>query len=163
MLLTLLQTAELTTAATQAASAVSSHAETAAFTALLWLLVVVFGGVSALLIYKLIWKDKPATASEVDVLRTALTELRAAFEERKKSMNSARMQDKLKIEADLAAVACAINKLADTAESLTTMTERVSWHGKLHETHRDEFRAVHEELKEVKRDIKDLGRERART
>ncbi|GAB3303751.1 hypothetical protein [Hymenobacter tenuis] len=165
----LLQTAELTKAATQAASNVTAHAGNDAFTSLSWLLNIVFGGALGLLVYKLIWKDKPVGKIEFDGLvkevgelkilfAGQLSDLKGAFAERKKSADEIRLTDKLKIEQDFAAVAATLNRLADMADSLTTIMERVNWHGKEFESYKEQLKDLHEELKEVKKEIRELYR-----
>lgn len=162
----LLQATEFTTETAHAAANVTAHANTEPLTALLWLLVLLFGGALVMLLYKLIWKDKPVGQMDLDALRKEsdarqeqLTELKTAFAERKASADKDRLSDRLKVEQDFAAVATTLNRLADVADTLTTMTERVGWHGKLLDEYKEKFRELHEELKEVKNDIKELYRE----
>lgn len=139
------------------------HTSTDPLAALLWLLVLVFGAALGLLLYKLIWKDKPVGQQDIDTLREQVSELKAAFAERKTSADQARLADKLKVEQDFAAVASTLGRLVDSAEKLTTITERVGWQGEqlkeVKEQVKEEFKAVHDELKEVKKDIKDLYRD----
>ena len=58
----LLQAAEATKAAADAAGTVAHHAGGDPFTALLWLLVLVFGGAAVVLLYKLVWKKETPTS-----------------------------------------------------------------------------------------------------
>lgn len=99
-----------------------------------------------------------ALAAEVAILKEAITTLRTAFDERKQTADAARLQDKLKFEADLAGIVRMLERLADVADSLTTMTERVGWHGKELERHEEELRALHVRLESIRQDLTILHR-----
>ncbi|NVO33522.1 hypothetical protein [Hymenobacter lapidiphilus] len=140
----LLQTAELTKATADAAQNVGSHAGTDPFTAVLWLLVLVFGGVAGLLIYKLIWKDRPATAADLETVRAASATFTTA--------------QVMMLQADLARIVSAIDRLTKAADTLTTVSERQESHGRDLSRHEEAFRALHQDLKEIRSDLKDLYR-----
>lgn len=161
----LLQAAEATKAASDAAANVTHHAATDPFTALLWVLVLVFGAAVGILFYQKVIKEpaKGPDAADVAALRAEVAALSGALIERKRTADADRLQDKMKFEQDLAAIAHTLDKLVDTADKLTTITERTSWHSKELSRHDEQFKELHDDLKQLRRDISDLRREPPRT
>jgi hypothetical protein len=102
------------------------------------------------------WRDS-RLAAEVNV-RALISKLESDFTERKRVVEADRMQDKLKFESDLAAIATTLSRLADVADGLTTITERVTWHGKEMERHERELGQLHHDIEGIRKDITDLYR-----
>jgi len=102
------------------------------------------------------WRES-RLAAETNV-RSLISKLEADFAERKRTAEADRMQDKLKFESDLAAVATTLSRLADVADGLTTMTERVGWHGKEMERHDRELDQLHHAIDGIRTDINNLYR-----
>lgn len=149
----LLQVTETTKEAVKVAATVSEHASETGLTALLWLLVILFGAALGLLIHKLIWKDRPVGYQDFVRLENDFNRLESAFGERKQRVDSDRMQDKLKFEGDLAAIVNSLQKLTTVAELQTTMAERINWHSKEFDRNTEEFKQIHSDLRSVQRDI----------
>ncbi len=62
----------------------------------------------------------------------------------------------LRFQGDLAAVADILKRFVAINDRLTTMAERMDWHGKMLERHDGDFKTVHAELKVLQTDIKKL-------
>jgi hypothetical protein len=62
----------------------------------------------------------------------------------------------LRFQGDLAAVADILKRFVAINDKLTTMAERMDWHGKMLERHDGDFQTVHAELKVLQTDIKKL-------
>jgi hypothetical protein len=62
----------------------------------------------------------------------------------------------LRFQGDLAAVADILKRFVAINDKLTTMAERMEWHGKMLERHDGDFHTVHAELKVLQTDIKKL-------
>jgi hypothetical protein len=67
--------------------------------------------------------------------------------------------DKLKTEADLAAIASIVHRLAEVSEKLIGLSEQMKFFGKTQDRHEEEFKRVHEALTGVQEDIKQLLRD----
>jgi hypothetical protein len=102
------------------------------------------------------WRESRLAAESS--LRNEIQALGSQLAGGKKATDSERMQDKLKFESDLAMFANNLSRLADVADTLTTMTERVGWHGKEIERHERQISQVHDDLDSIRKDINSLYR-----
>lgn len=102
------------------------------------------------------WRESRRAAEEN--VRSLIADLKTELTQHKREAAGERMQDKLKFESDLAAVAETLRRLADVADGLTTMTERVGWHGREIERHQQELNHLHTEINDIRKDITGLYR-----
>lgn len=88
--------------------------------------------------------------------KAALLAQIAALKEAIATETQTRVQNQLKTEGDLAAIAGLLQRLAELQEKLITLTEQMKYMGRTQERHEEEFKAVHEELATVRKEITQL-------
>jgi flagellar biosynthesis component FlhA len=68
------------------------------------------------------------------------------------------MQNKLDTERDFAAATEILKKNVETTDKLTGAAERLHWHGKTLDEHKEKFKEIHDDISELRDDIKILNR-----